>query len=266
MSAGRERLEGKVAIITGAASGLGRAAADAFVRAGARVVATDRDREALASAVTEIADRHGTPDAANPIVGVVADVTDAASMEAAVAATVDTFGAVHVLYANAGVDGVGSVTETSEELWHRVMAVNATGVWLSMRAALPELERAGGSIVVQASTAGLVGVPGLAAYSAAKGAVIALTRQAAVDYGPKGVRVNVICPGTVVTPLVERTMVERGRGDDLGAALRQAARHYPLGRLGEVEDVAACAVFLASDESAWMTGAVVPVDGGYTAR
>jgi NAD(P)-dependent dehydrogenase (short-subunit alcohol dehydrogenase family) len=158
------------------------------------------------------------------------------------------------------------VHDTSVEDWLRVLDVNLTGVWRSMRAVLPEMVRAGsGSIITQASTAGLVGVPGIAAYSAAKGGVLALTRQAAVDYGPLGVRVNALCPGTVVTPLVHRTLGARGL-DDGEDGLARAARRYPARRLGQVEEIAAAALFLASDEAAWVTGAVLPVDGGYTAQ
>ena len=145
-----------------------------------------------------------------------------------------------------------------------MIAVNLTGVWLSMRAVLPAMLEAGqGSIITQASTGGLVGVPGIASYAAAKGGVIALTRQVAVDYGRHGIRVNSICPGTVRTPLVEQTLRERGLDE---SAMLDAARDYPMKRLGTVDEIASLALFLASDEASWITGATFAADGGYTAR
>jgi NAD(P)-dependent dehydrogenase (short-subunit alcohol dehydrogenase family) len=196
---------------------------------------------------------------------VVADVTRADSLQRAVAAACDAFGGVDVLHANAGVPGAGTALDTTPAEWRRALDVNLTGVWLSIRAALPAMiERGGGSIVTTASAAALAGVPGIAAYSAAKGGVVALTRQVAIDYAPRRVRANAICPGTVRTPLVERTYLDRA-GGDLAAAeaqLRRGGREYPLGRLGRPEEVAALVAFLASDDAAWITGAAYPVDGG----
>src|SRR5262249_18990038 len=189
------RLAGKCAIVTGGASGIGRAAAERFAREGARVV---------------IADRAGAEEAAAEIegaVGVAVDVTD----ETDVARMAEVAGErIDVLYANAGIEGGGSALDLERDHWERVIAINLTGVGLSIKAVLPAmLKSQSGSIITQSSTAGLVGVPGLAAYSAAKGGVIALTRQIAVDYGKQGIRANAICPGTVWTPLVERTLIER---------------------------------------------------------
>ena len=148
--------------------------------------------------------------------------------------------------------------------------INLTGVWYSIRAALGHMLAAGsGSIITQSSTAGMVGVPGLAPYSAAKGGVISLTRQVAVEYGRSGIRANVLCPGTVWTPLVSRTYEARGGDAKFGSEAKMAegaARVYPLRRLGTPDEVAAAALFLASDEASWITGAVFATDGGYTAQ
>ena len=259
-----DRVAGRTALVTGAASGLGRSCAVGLALEGAAVVLGDRDLVGLAETQALIA--REAPGAPAPVVCEI-DVTDPDSLDRAVQLAEETYGALHVLVANAGIDGTGSITGTSIETWERVLRVNATGVWLSLRASLPALIRSGsGSAILQASTAALVGVPDLAAYTAAKGAVVALARQAAVDYGRQGVRVNALCPGTVPTPLVERTLTGRGVPGGLEGALQGAARAYPLGRLGDPKDVAQAVVFLASAESAWITGAVIPVDGGYTAR
>ncbi len=183
----------------------------------------------------------------------------------------DRFGQIDALYANAGIAGVGSVTSTSKEVWDRVIAVNLTGVWLSNRAVVPAmLERGGGSIVNQASIGGLIGVQGIAPYAAAKAGVIGLTRQAAVEFGPHNIRFNAVCPGTVPTPLVTKTYEQRGGmggkiGQTVEEGLAATSRRYPMQRLGTLEEVANLALFLASNEASWITGAILPVDGGYTA-
>jgi NAD(P)-dependent dehydrogenase (short-subunit alcohol dehydrogenase family) len=185
--------------------------------------------------------------------------------EDALTAAIDAVGPVDVLYANAGIPGEGRAHELSLEDWNRVIAVNLTGVFLSARAVLPGmLERRAGAILLQSSVAGLAGVRNLPAYAAAKGGVAALARQMAADYAEFGIRVNAICPGTVRTPLVEEVF-RRRFGDEAEAELDRRDRDYPAGRLGHVEDIANLALFLASDEAAWITGAVYPVDGGATA-
>jgi NAD(P)-dependent dehydrogenase (short-subunit alcohol dehydrogenase family) len=183
-----------------------------------------------------------------------------------VEATVAEFGALHVLYNNAGVDSRGDVVDGTERDWDLCLDVNAKGTFLCSKFAVPAMEAAGGgSIVNQGSVAALVGIRNFAAYCAAKGAVVALTRSMAVDLAPRAIRVNCICPGTIFTPLMEGMLRDRGGGDlDRGLALTVAK--YPLGRLGDPVDVAHLALFLASDEAAWVTGSVYTVDGGMTTQ
>jgi NAD(P)-dependent dehydrogenase (short-subunit alcohol dehydrogenase family) len=173
---------------------------------------------------------------------------------------------VDVLYNNAGVDSRGSVADATEDDWDRCFAVNAKGTFLLSRAVVPHLIAAGGgSIINQGSVAALVGVPNFAAYCAAKGAVVSLTRSMAVDLAPKRIRVNAICPGTVYTPLMEPMLRARGDGD-LEAGLAKTLVKYPIGRLGTPEEIASVALFLAGDGASFLTGSIVTADGGMTAQ
>ena len=261
-----ERLAGKVAVITGGGSGIGEGSSLMFAREGAAVVVADRDLAGAESVVAAITDAGGRA------VAVEVDVT----VEDDVARMVEVahqFGPVDVLFANAGIAGSGRAGDITVEEWSRVIGVNLTGVWLSARAVLPDMVAAGGgSIINQASVGGLVGVGGIASYAAAKAGVIGLTRQMAVDYGPDNIRVNAICPGTVPTPLVRKTYDEGGgfastleeRGD-FDAIIEKAKARFPLGRVGAVEDIAAMALYLASDEASWTSGTAIAVDGGMSA-
>jgi NAD(P)-dependent dehydrogenase (short-subunit alcohol dehydrogenase family) len=257
-SSGTGRLAGKVALITGGGSGIGQATAVRFAAEGARVGVLDRSPEAAASTVELITAAGGSA------LALAADVSDAAQVSSAVEALVAEFGRLDVLYNNAGVDSRGSVAVAEEADWDRCFAVNVKGTFLTSQAALRHLGE-GASIINQASVAGLVGVMNFAAYCSAKGAVIALTRSMAVDLAGRGVRVNVICPGTVYTPLMEPMLRARGDGD-LAAGLAKTLVKYPIGRLGDPRDIANVALFLASDEASFMTGSVVTPDGGMTAQ
>ncbi len=254
------RLDGKRTLITGAGSGLGRGAALRFAAEGGAVLCADLDGDAAAETARLIEKEGGTGAAC------AADVTSEADSERMVAETVAAFGGLDALYANAGIAGPGSAADLPLDDWQRVIAVNLTGVFLSAKHALRHLlaQDSGGSIVTQASAGGLVGIPGLASYAAAKAGVIGLTRQLAVEYAPSGIRVNAVCPGTVPTPLVVGTYTEqRGALADDWQEVR--ARDYPLRRLGTPDDIAYAALYLVSDESSWITGQVWAVDGGMTA-
>jgi NAD(P)-dependent dehydrogenase (short-subunit alcohol dehydrogenase family) len=248
------RLAGKVAVVTGAGSGIGRAAALRFAAEGARVVCADVQDEAAeaTAAQARAAAAEGGSDGEPVAIGVGVDVVSSASVDAMVARALETYGRVDALYANAGVGGVGTAVSTDEAEWDRVVGVNLKGVWLCAKAVLPSMvEQGSGSIVNQASIGGLEGVPRVLAYAASKAGVIGITRQMA--------------PGTVVTPLV-RGIWEQGAGLVGGSSeeerVASASALYPLRRVGRPEDIANLALFLASDESSWVTGAVYVIDGG----
>jgi NAD(P)-dependent dehydrogenase (short-subunit alcohol dehydrogenase family) len=249
------RLDGKVALITGAASGIGRVAAELFAAEGARVVIGDvtAQGEETATAIRE---------AGGEAAFVTADVSDAAQAEAMVRFARDTYGALHVLYNNAGILPAedGATLETPEETWDRVLAVNLKGVWLGCKYGIPALlESGGGSIVNVSSMVALMGsaVPQIA-YTASKGGVLSMTREIAVEYARRGIRANVLCPGPIETPLMAQLMA-----DSAWAARRLV--HIPMGRPGAPAEIALAALFLASDDSSFMTGATLVVDGGITA-
>jgi NAD(P)-dependent dehydrogenase (short-subunit alcohol dehydrogenase family) len=252
-------LVGKVALITGAGSGIGRAAALLFAEAGAAVAVLDLREDAAKETADEILAAGGQA------IAVAANVTSASEVTDAVERVVAELGRLDVVYNNAGCDSKGSVADATDDDWDRAMSVNGKGTFLVSRAAVPHLVRAGGGAIVnQGSVAAMVGVPNFASYCAAKGAVVALTRSMAIDLAKHGIRVNVICPGTVFTPLMEPMLRARGDGD-LEVGLARTIVKYPIGRLGTPEDIARVAVFLAGDGAAFMTGATVAADGGMTA-
>lgn len=251
------RLDGRVALITGGASGIGAAAVRLFAAEGAAVAVLDRDGAGAARLVATL-DRR-------PALALAADVTDEEQVRSATDEAVATYGRLDVVYNNAGVPaGFGPVADLALADWNLSWAVNVTGTLLCIRAALPHLRATGGgSIVNQSSVAALVGIPGLAAYSAAKGAVVALTRSLAAELAPEQIRVNAICAGTVDTPMIRPLLAARGQGDlELGAKL--TAERYPIGRIGTADEIARAALFLASDESSFVTGSVITADGGMT--
>lgn len=245
------RLEGKVAIVTGAGSGIGKATALLFAREGAKVVCADiKGADETASAIGDNA------------LAVTADVSQSADVRAMVDAATSRFGRLDVIFNNAGIEGEQAPTaDASEENFDRVIAINLKGVFLGMKYAIPAmLANGGGSIINTASVAGLVGFPNIPAYCASKGGVIQLSKTAALEYATQGIRVNAICPGVIWTPMVERFT---GGTEE---AREQFAAIEPVGRMGSADEVAAMALYLASDESSFVTGAALPIDGGFTAR
>jgi NAD(P)-dependent dehydrogenase (short-subunit alcohol dehydrogenase family) len=239
--------EGKVAIVTGAAGALGRAVTRQLVERGASVVAVDVER------VTE----RGT------MATVEGDVSVAATAERAVSVARERFGGLDVLVCNAGQIVWKPIVETTEEEWDRVQSVNAKGTFLFCRASIPAIrERGGGAIVCTASIAGVVGLPLQSAYSASKGAIVQLTRQLAVELAPD-IRVNAVAPGAIDTPFLHRLL--QSSDDPAGLAAAIAADH-PLQRIASADEVAHTIVFLASGAAAFVTGAILPVDGGFTAK
>jgi NAD(P)-dependent dehydrogenase (short-subunit alcohol dehydrogenase family) len=246
-------MAGRVALVTGGSSGIGRATALAFAREGARVVvAADRNVEGGEETARLIVEGGGAA------TFVRADVSRAGDVEALVARAVDLYGRLDYAHNNAGVGQGGTATtaECSEEAWDRVLGINLKGVWLCLKYEIRQmLRQGGGAIVNTASAAGLIAQEGMPAYVASKHGVVGLTRAAALEYGRIGIRVNAVCPGYVQTPLAARRLAQAG------AAI--AAQHA-MGRIGTPEEVAAAVVWLCSDAAGFVTGLAMPVDGGFT--
>lgn len=253
------RLEGKVAIITGAGGGQGRAAALLFAQEGAKIVASDWNPQAGEQTAAEVRAEGGEA------VQIAADVSASAQVQQVIEVALKSFGRIDVLYNNAGVGysselSMRDILKTPEEDWDRVMAINLKSVFLTCKYAIPEmLKTGGGSIINTSSIAALIGGEDAHAYTASKGGMISLSRALAVKFGPKNIRVNCICPGVIDTPMVEPVI---GPLKDPNRPFRMS----PIRRLGTPEDIAYCALYLASDESSFVTGAVFVVDGGVTAR
>jgi NAD(P)-dependent dehydrogenase (short-subunit alcohol dehydrogenase family) len=247
------RLKDRCAVITGASTGIGRATALRFASEGARVVLADVNREGNAHTLELIRGAGGQA------LAVHCDVSEETSVRDMVTASVKAYGDISVLFNNAGLeDGDGVSENLALEQWERIQAVNTRGPFLAAKYVLPSMIRSGkGSITTTSSIGGLIGTPGLHSYSASKGAVIALTRAWAVTYARQGIRANAICPGLVLTPMVQRIGPE---------FINAATSMTPLGRGAAPEEIANLVLFLSSDEASFVTGAIIPIDGGYTAQ
>lgn len=258
------RLEGKVAVITGATGGIGSAAASLFAEEGARVALVDLDEAALSEVVQSIGEDKASY--------TVADVTQPDQTQNYINAAVERWGGIDVLLANAGIEGTLSlITDYPIDVFDRVMAVNVRGVWLGIKYAVPVMrERGGGSIVVTSSTAGIGGAPEMSAYNTSKHAVIGLMRTAALEFAPDGIRVNTVNPAPIETRMMRSIEEMRVAAMDdskvtVDVIKQAAADRLPLQRYGEPEEVARLMLFLSSDDSSFCTGGVYMVDGGRSA-
>ncbi|MDB5575551.1 MAG: 3-oxoacyl-(Acyl-carrier-protein) reductase [Bradyrhizobium sp.] len=250
-----DKLRDKVAVVTGSGKGIGRAIAERFAEAGASLVCCDIDESSAQSAADQINAAGGIA------IAVRTDVSDKASVEQLVSTSLKKFGHVDIVCNNAGVlDDFTPLGDVTDELWQRIIGINLTGTFLVSRAFLPGmLERKSGTFVNLASMAGLVAQTGGLAYTVSKHGVIGLTRQVSADYGPHGIRANAICPGAIETDLSRSFL-------DQSPEVLKVAESVPAGRLGKPEEIASLALYLASDESAFVFGAAMVIDGGWTIR
>jgi NAD(P)-dependent dehydrogenase (short-subunit alcohol dehydrogenase family) len=245
-----KRFEGKTVVITGAASGIGRAAARRFGAEGGRVFCIDRNEEGVSATAKDIHDAGGLA------LGATCDISDPPGVTKAISLVLERWGEIDVLANVAGIGGFRRTTEVTLEEWNRVIAVNLTGTFLMCQAVLPHIVKSKGAIINIASVAGLKSHPYSAAYCASKGGIVMLTRALAAEYGRKDVRINCICPGGILTPLLTQFKLPEGVNE---AAL---SRMMPLDRHGKPEEVAGTIAFLASSDASYINGAIIVVDGG----
>jgi NAD(P)-dependent dehydrogenase (short-subunit alcohol dehydrogenase family) len=249
-------LEGKIALVTGAGSGIGRAAAMAFAREGAKVVVADIAADSGKETLRLIEQGGGNG------LWIEGDVSVSADVQTIVQAAVEHYGRLDYAFNNAGIEGAQAPTaEGEEDNWDRVLAINLKGIWLCMKHEIPVmLEQGGGAIVNTASVAGLVGFPNISAYNASKGGVIQLTKTAALEYAKDGIRVNAVCPGVIRTPMVERFLGGSAEAESQFVAME------PVGRMGLPEEIAEAVIWLCSDAASFVTGHAMVVDGGLVAQ
>ncbi len=247
-------LNDKVALVTGGAMGIGKTTAQIFAREGARIVVVDIEAGGGEETVRLIKEAGGDA------LFVKCDVTKAMEVKAAIKKTVDTYGRLDCAFNNAGIGIPGTTVECSEEDWDRVLGVNLKGVWLCMKYELSQMLIQGGGVIVNTSSAGgLIGTPGIAAYTASKHGVVGLTRTAALEHVTAGIRVNAVCPGSVPTPMLDPVV----NHPEMKAMLESK---HPMGRFGTTEEIAEAVVWLCSDRASYVTGVAFPVDGGVTAQ
>ncbi len=252
------RFKGKVGVVTGGASGIGRSTAIALAQEGAMVLVSDIQEERAQQVVTEIVDRGGLA------VSCSADVTKKADCEKIARTAVENFGAIHFLCNSAGLQTYGTVETTSEDTWDQTLGVNLKGIFLVSKFCIPEIKKQGsGAVVNITSVQGLQCQPNVSAYAASKGGVIALTRSMALDYASHNIRVNCICPGSIDTPLLRYGAAQHGKLDEV---LQEWGRHHPIGRIGKPEEIAKTVLFLFSDDAGFILGQPIIVDGGLTSK